>query len=136
MIYVFDGSNILGAERADEEARRALVSRAAQFTRSRRAKGILVFDGVAPAAFARSLGHLQVRFSGARSGDDLIVQTVRSARGPWTVVTRDRELQARVASRSVKLMDPDGLRVDEEGGGGDTQVDWEEWLSDPANRLE
>lgn len=136
MILLVDGSNVLGAARGSDEARRHLVRQAAGYARSRRCRAILFFDGAPQEAFATSLGGVRVRFSGERDADDLIVAEARNAREPVVVITRDGELRSRVQSRIVRVESPQKLQAWEPEGeaGGADGGDWESWFSDPSNR--
>lgn len=136
MILIVDGSNVLGSTRLSDAARRDLVRKVAIHARGRRSKALLVFDGNPSEDFSRGLGHVQVRFSGAGSGDDLIASAASAAREPVVVITRDAELRNRVQRRGVTCEGPQRLlaavagREEETGEGSD----WEEWFSDPSNR--
>lgn len=136
-MILIDGSNALpalGEDRLDDEARRRLVTAVASIARQRRTRAIVVFDGSPSTSFARSLGDVTVRFSGAGSGDDLIVAIVSQERSQWTVVTRDRELRSRLRGRQVRFEDPRILASGEPARSSE-ENDWEAWFSDPANRI-
>lgn len=137
MIILIDGSNVLGGRRLDEEARRALVGRAASYARFRRARCVLFFDGTAKGNFATRLGPLTVQFTGARSADDLIVQRALAAGEPIVVVTRDSGIVSRVRGRRVTIESPSALLsfVPDQEPADANEGDWDDWFSDPANRL-
>ena len=137
-VILVDGSNVLpalGLDRHDDEDRRALVRRVAALARARRTRAVVFFDGSPHSAFAGSLGNVAVRFSGSRSADDLMVETVERSRGEWCVVTRDTELKSRLRRRGVAFAEAEILR--EMPGTRDDQPagDWESWFADPSNRM-
>lgn len=142
MTLLVDGSNLLGrsgVDRHDPEAKRVLLQRISSLARRQRAKVILFFDGPKPAAFATSLGSVQVVFSGNRSADDLIRQRAEEAREPLTVVTSDQTLAARVRGRKVEIVDAHRFvrlieSPAEEGRRGQEEIDWESYFSDSENR--
>lgn len=141
MPWLIDGSNVLGAMRADRlstESKRALARLLADFARARRTRVTCIFDGPEPAAFARQLGSVVVVFSGPRSADDLIVERAATGRG-WNVVTSDAALAQKVQRRQVSVVSSHAfLRQLEEGGSGESSSseDWETYFSDPKNRTE
>ena len=140
MPYLIDGSNVLGAMRADrhsDDAKRGLVRLLAGFARAKRTRVTCIFDGPEPASFARHLGSVSVVFSGPRSADELIVERAASGRG-WSVVTSDRGLAARIQRRQVEIVAPAAFiremeSAASESGGGDE--DWSAYFSDPKNRM-
>ena len=141
MPFLIDGSNVLGAMRADrhsDQAKRHLVQLLASFARARRTRVTCFFDGSAPAQFATHLGAVSVVFSGARTADELIVERSRNGRG-WSVVTGDAALAARVKSRHVEIVAPPQLIASLEQLGAEREVgeeDWMSWFSDPKNKLD
>lgn len=141
MPWLIDGSNVLGAMRADrqsDDAKRGLMRLLAGFARAKRTKVTCVFDGPEPYSFARHLGAAIAVFSGSRTADELIVERAASGRG-WHVVTSDRGLAARVERRQVTVVAPAAFikemeqAASGEEGGGD---DWAAWFSDPKNRID
>lgn len=140
MSWVIDGNNLLGragAARDASDSKRQLLRALANFARARRTKVVCYFDGHEPENFGRNLGSVTVVFSGARSADDLIKQTVETGSG-WKVVTADRALATRIQRRQVEIVDPGGfmselesLPAGEERVAGD---EWLAWFSDPKNR--
>jgi hypothetical protein len=138
--WLVDGSNVLGAMRVDlhaAEPKRELARRLPSFARARRTRVTCYFDGDAPESFARHFGSATVIFSGRRAADDLIAGACAEGRG-WQVVTSDRGLAARVASRRVTLVESRAFlaeleRLDRSDEGG-ASGDWEEWFADPKNR--
>jgi len=141
MPWLVDGSNVLGVMRVDrhsDEAKRGLVRLLAAFAREKKTRVTCVFDGPEPASFGRHLGSVSVVFSGARSGDEIIVERAASGRG-WNVVTSDRGLAARVERRQVSVVAPAKLiREMELAGSGRERGDddWAAYFSDPKNRIE
>jgi predicted RNA-binding protein with PIN domain len=136
MPFLVDGSNVLGADRFSDDAKRALVGRLAAFARTRRTRVTLVFDGPEPPSFAKHLGSVSVAFSGTRAADDLIVERAAQGRG-WSVVTSDRGLAARVQRREVKIVAPPAFLRDLEDATAaepDTRGDWEAFFADEKNR--
>lgn len=137
MPWLVDGSNVLGADRLDDEAKRRLVRGLASFARAKRTKVTCVFDGPEPASFARHLGAVTVVFSGGRTADDVIAERARQGRG-WSVATSDRGLSARVARRQVEIVAPAVLIREIEAApssDSDPSGDWEAYFSDPKNRM-
>lgn len=140
MPYLVDGSNVLGAmsvDRHGDDSKRGLVKMLAGFARAKRTRVTCVFDGSEPYSFAKNLGAVTVAFSGSRSADDLIVERAANGRG-WTVVTSDRGLAARVQRRQVEILAPATfIRELEEAGSREEApgADWDEYFSDPKNRL-
>jgi len=140
MPFLIDGSNVLGAMRADrhsDEAKRGLVRLLASFARAKKTRVTCVFDGSEPPSFARHLGSVSIVFSSPRSADDVIAERTASGRG-WSVVTNDRGLAARVQRREVQIVAPAAfIRQLEESGSGEEAAgdDWDTYFSDPKNRL-
>lgn len=140
MAWLVDGSNVLGAMGLDlhaAEPKRELTRRLAAFARSRRTRVTGYFDGDAPDGFARHLGSVTVVFSGRRAADDLIAAACAEGK-EWNVVTSDRGLAARIASRRVAIVDArafvsDLQRLDDVDG-TNVASDWEAWFADPKNR--
>ena len=137
MPYIVDGSNLLGARRADASAKRSLVKALAQFARARRTKVTCTFDGNEPEHFAAHLGGVKVAFSGTRPADELIAKQVASGSG-WKVVTSDRALASRIKRREVEIVSAslflrelESLPRSEATGSAD---DWTAYFSDPKNR--
>ena len=140
MPFLIDGSNLLGAMRADrhsDDAKRGLVRLLASFARAKKTRVTCVFDGLEPPSFARHLGSVSVAFSSPRSADDVIADRAAQGRG-WSVVTSDRGLDARVQLREVQIVVPATfIRQLEEAGSGEEASgdDWDAYFSDPKNRL-
>jgi hypothetical protein len=140
VIYLIDGSNLLGRAGVDRHAveeKRRLIPRLAAFGRSAKTKVICFFDGVRPDAFSTSLGGLQIVFSGSRPADDLIVERARGSREPVRIVTSDQELAARARGRQITVLHTREFIPLLEAGERETtprEVDWEEYFSDPNNR--
>jgi len=140
MPYLIDGSNVLGAMRVDrhgDESKRGLVRMLTSFARAKRTRVTCVFDGEEPASFAKSLGAVTVAFSGSRSADDLIVERAGNGRG-WSVVTSDRGLAARIQRRQVEVVAPATFIREMEAASSSEPAageDWDEYFSDPQNRL-
>ena len=139
-MWLIDGSNVLGAMRADRhavESKRELARLVASFSRAKRAKVTLFFDGPEPANFARHLGNATVVFTAKRKADEVIVEQARAARDAH-VVTSDRELGARVGGRRVEVVDAlqvlRELEAAEVEPGAATSDDWMTFFSDPKNR--
>ena len=139
-MWLIDGSNVLGAMRADRQAvesKRELTRLVASFSRARRARVTLFFDGPEPANFARHLGSATVVFTGKRKADEVIVEQARSARDAH-VVTNDRELAARVGGRRIEVVDAQQflreLEAAEAEPGAKPAEDWMSYFSDPKNR--
>ena len=141
MPWLIDGSNVLGAMRADrhsDDAKRGLVRLLAAFARAKRTRVTCIFDGLEPPSFAKHLGSVSVVFSGAKSADELIVERAANGRG-WSVVTSDRGLAARVERRQVNVVAPNILIREMElaaSGSEAGEEDWNAYFSDPKNRME
>lgn len=140
MPWLIDGSNVLGALRADRtavEPKRELARLVAAFARARRTNVTCYFDGPEPPSFARHLGGATIVFSGTRSADELIIERVRSG-ASGNVVTSDRELAARVGGRKVKVIDAAQfvreLQELERDPSASSADDWMVYFSDPKNR--
>src|SRR5688500_3668631 len=140
MIYLLDGSNILGgsSRREHAEATRELIQAAASLARRQRKKVILFFDGTPSENLAGVIGRLTIRFSGSRSADDMIVEAASKTKDPVTVVTADAELSRRVTRRNVTVVNVREFHqlVGEEAEAGSSVAgdDWERYFSDPKNR--
>lgn len=139
MPWLIDGSNLLGAlgaDRHDDESKRALVRKLGSFARAARTRVTCVFDGEEPPSFAKQLGAITVAFSGPRQADDLIADRAARAKG-WRVVTSDRALAARIQRRGVEVTTaPAFLRELEQSTSAEPpqERDWAEWFADPKNR--
>jgi len=101
--WLIDASNVLGAMRQSDDAKRGLLRLCAGFARAKRTKVTCIFDGPEPPSFARHLGGVLAVFSGSRSADELIAERAAHGRG-WSVVTGDRGLAARVQRRQVTVV--------------------------------
>lgn len=139
-MWLIDGSNVLGALRADRhavESKRELARRVASFSRAKRTKVTLFFDGPEPPNFARHLGSATIVFTAKRKADEVIVEQAQAARDAH-VVTSDRELAARVAGRRIEVVDAlqfvRELEAAEVDPGAATAEDWMSYFSDPKNR--
>ena len=111
MPYLVDGNNVLGLlagkPRPSEEERQELLRLLAARLRDTRGRVLVVFDGPAPAGRPESaLGPLSVRYSGARSADDVLVEAVSRSRSPADlfVVTDDRGLAARARTAGARTV--------------------------------
>jgi predicted RNA-binding protein with PIN domain len=139
-MWLIDGSNVLGAMRVDRDAvesKRELARLVAWFSRAKRTKVTLFFDGPEPPNFARHLGGATVVFAGKRTADDLIIEQIQSARDAH-VVTSDRALASRVGGRRIEVMDSQQfvreLESAEREPGATPAEDWMSYFSDPKNR--
>jgi predicted RNA-binding protein with PIN domain len=139
--YLVDGTNFLGrarVDRTDEELKRDLVRAIAGFARKNHHRVICIFDGNAPGSFGGALGAVTVKFSGARSADDVLVELAAGERDSQVVVTSDHGLAGRVRGRRVKLVSCEQFRAqlqsetDREGPSDAT--DWEAYFSSDKNR--
>lgn len=104
MPYIVDGNNLLaqtpGLSMNGASDRRRFVSVLAAFTRSRRCKLTVFFDGEPLEGWGATthLGGVTVRHSGRGiSADDAILETIRRSASPSdiTLVTSDRALYER-----------------------------------------
>jgi predicted RNA-binding protein with PIN domain len=139
-VWLIDGSNVLGAMRVDRDAvesKRELARLVASFSRAKRTKVTLFFDGPEPPNFARHLGGATVVFAAKRKADDLIIEQAGAARDAH-VVTSDRELAARVGGRRIEVVDAQQFVRDLEAAqlepGATPAEDWMSYFSDPENR--
>ncbi|HEX7190765.1 MAG TPA: NYN domain-containing protein [Thermoanaerobaculia bacterium] len=139
-MWLIDGSNVLGAMRVDRNAvepKRELTRLTASFSRAKRTKVTLFFDGPEPPNFARHLGSTTVVFTAKRKADEVIVEQARAARDAH-VVTSDRELAARVGGRRIEIVDAQQfvreLEAAEVEPGAAAAEDWMSYFSDPKNR--
>jgi predicted RNA-binding protein with PIN domain len=141
MPWLIDGSNVLGAMRADrhsDDAKRGLMRLLAGFARAKRTKVTCIFDGPEPHSFARHLGAVIAVFSGPKSADELIAERAANGRG-WSVVTSDRGLAARVQRRQVEVVAPATFIREMEASASTDETagdDWSTWFSDPKNRID
>ena len=137
MPYFLDGDNLVGmAHRGagGSEGRDALVSEVAARLRRTRASVVLFFDG---AGRSLSLGNLSVRYAGATSADDAIVEQISRVRRPreTTVVTADRELARRARDEGATAMSPSdfwkkfGASAAEPDRPAEARVDVEDWMT-------
>jgi predicted RNA-binding protein with PIN domain len=140
MLYLVDGSNILGlfgASRESAEAKRALVEKLAQFAKGEKARVICYFDGDDRDSI-RSRGAVRVEFSGRGSADDrLAAEREKRASETLRVVTSDNALAARVRSRRTEVIASAAFKaqlesLEQEGTADD--VDWQAYFSNPKNR--
>jgi len=142
MAWLIDGSNVLGAIRADRlsgEAKRELARLCAAFGRAQRTRVTCYFDRAEPAAFARHLGNTTIVFSGSRTADELIVQRVEESSANITVVTSDRELISRVSRRKVRIVTAQEFVHELRAAQSEQDTfdeDWQVYFSDPKNRQE
>lgn len=140
MPWLIDGSNVLGALRADladAKPKRDLAALCAAFARARRTRVTCYFDGPEPPSFGRHLGSATIVFSQKQSADDLIAAQAEAAREA-VVVTADRGLMGRVAGRRVRVVSPREFLADAERATDRSETsganDWAAWLDDPKNR--
>ena len=139
-MWLIDGSNVLGAMRADlhaVESKRELARAVASFSRARRTKVTLFFDGPEPPNFGRHLGNATIVFTAKRKADEVIAEQAQAVRDAH-VVTSDRELGARVGGRRVEVIDAlqflRELEAAEAEPGAKPMEDWMSYFSDPKNR--
>ena len=150
MAYLVDGNNVLGLRpeivQKDPGARSRLVQRLAAFSRSKRTKVTVVFDGEPePGAKGRemSLGDVRVIFTGRTTdADSRILQIVEQSKDPagFVLVTSDRALADRARHRRVRQivtalrfrrtldeMAPEGASAQRPLSAEEVS-DWEEWF--------
>lgn len=147
MRWIVDGSNVLGALGWNRESRQSKERLAALCSRFARAEGkrlVLCFDGDAPSGFASGLGGVTVRFAHPRTADDVITSATRDTSDAWSVVTSDSGLASRVRRRAVSILPCQEfvarlLRLVEENDAvrpeAGSEGDWEEYFSDPKNKI-
>lgn len=99
MPILIDGNNLMFTLPQGEQTREAVRRLTLDMTRRERISVTLVFDGPqpGPATGGESLGNVEIRYSGARSADDLIIMILKNSRQAknWKVVTDDHGLQQR-----------------------------------------
>lgn len=140
MIYLIDGSNVLGRMRLDREsadAKRELARRIAVHLKGGNHRAVLFFDGGPPPQFRPGTGSVAVRFGNGRPADDLIL--LEAEKLPrCTVVTSDRSLAARVRGRRVELIESAAFAASlsevERAESGQMNEDWEAFFLDEKNR--
>ncbi|HEX4954364.1 MAG TPA: NYN domain-containing protein [Thermoanaerobaculia bacterium] len=98
--FLVDGSNLGGvaASRAGSRDAAAVLQRLLPWARMR-AEVVVVFDGPPRPDVAERYGSVEVRFAGARSADEVILELVAARPRHWTVVTNDAALSR--ASRDL-----------------------------------
>ena len=125
------------ADRHAVESKRELARLVASFSRAKRTKVTLFFDGPEPTNFARHLGSTTVVFTAKRKADEVIVEQARTARDAH-IVTSDRELGARVSGRRIEVVDAQQFLRELEAAqtepGATPAEDWMNYFSDPKNR--
>lgn len=112
MPYLIDGNNLLGLRSEirlkDPGARSRLLQRLAAFSRARRTKVIVVFDGEPEPGTGGSevhLGEMRVLYAGRKTdADTLILRLLEEAADPagFVLVTSDRALGDRARHRRVR----------------------------------
>ncbi|HEV8631851.1 MAG TPA: NYN domain-containing protein [Thermoanaerobaculia bacterium] len=138
MPYLVDGSNLGGLLGGSPGARdRAGVLRLLLSWARGRRRVVVVFDGPADPALARTYGPLEVRFGGARSADDAILAALGRRPADWWVVSDDRALLAACSERGARTVAAAELlgkltraaTAEEERGEGAIDVEeWEDWF--------
>jgi len=141
MIYIVDGSNLLGKAGVDREGdteKRRLTQRLASFARKKGAKLTLFFDGPSAGNFATKLGPVEVRFTGSIPADNLIATLAGKLKGRVYLVTSDRGLAMRCARRDLVVIAPSALinELDQAIEQGSDATDWEQYFSDPKNKAD
>lgn len=119
MRFLVDGYNVTMADDATrrlprDEQRLALVRRLSVQGAQLLGRGriTVVFDGSEDVVGAEERAHgVEVAFSRGESADDVIVRLARSAGEPITLVSSDRELQARAQAASVQAVTVLGASV-------------------------
>ena len=137
MPTAIDGSNLggfLGGRRGSRNRREAL-RRLLPWARSRR-KAVVVFDGPEDSSLARGYGSLEVRWSGARSADSVLIELIiRSNPRNWRIITNDSALAAASRELGAKSESVSSFldRLPDAGSeGAETPVDveyWEAWFA-------
>ncbi len=100
MSFLIDGSNLGGvvASRAGSRDAAGVLQRLLPWARTR-ARVMVVFDGPPRPEVAERYGSVEVRFAGARTADEVILELVAARPRHWTVVTNDAALSR--ASRDL-----------------------------------
>ena len=114
MPWLIDGNNLLGLSaelhQKDPGARSRLVQRLAAFSRAKRTKVVVVFDGDPEPGLSGSdvaLGDVRAIFSGrGASADSRILRLLDAAEDPagYTVVTTDRALGDHARHRRASVV--------------------------------
>ena len=117
MPVLIDGDNLLHVARGVlENAERANRARLCRLLARWDAEGrygvTIFFDGVRPASAGDgplASGRLSVRYSDARTADDLIVEAIESSSSPrrLLVVSSDRQVRAAARRRRARSLDSD-----------------------------
>jgi len=104
MPFLIDASNLGGALAGARGARdaQAVIAFLAPWARGR-GHVLVVFDGPERPEIARRYGALEVRWSGARSADEALVDLVARDPARWTVVTNDRALARRCRDAGAQV---------------------------------
>lgn len=104
--YLVDGNNLAGTGSAS--GRRGVVDLIRRHTLSRGGRYTIIFDGPPDDHFVGDLdlGAVKIRFSGSRSADEIIRQSLRATKNPrnLTVVTSDRSLASSCRSLGARVM--------------------------------
>jgi hypothetical protein len=107
MPVLIDGNNLLhhlpGGQRRREEVRRLSL----ELIRREAVRVVVVFDGPSPQGTPprELLGRLTIVYSGSRSADDVIIDTLPGGAGArqWTVVTDDLKLRDRARRQGAEV---------------------------------
>ncbi len=93
-----------------------------------------MFDGPEDVSVARGYGSLEVRWSGARSADSVLVELMRSNPKNWKIITNDSDLAAtcrELGARTESVASFLGRLPEASREAPETQVDvadWEAWF--------
>lgn len=138
--WIVDGSNVGGALAGEQGARdrRAVWGLVSAWAARRRV--VVVFDGPADLDLPTRLGGLEVRWSGRRSADQVILAAIRERPRSWRVVTDDRTLAAACRHLGAKVETarawiaaatprPANQAAGVEAKASDAPIDAEDWLA-------
>jgi hypothetical protein len=144
---LIDGNNLL--HRSGERDRASVRARVLDATRHEAMSVTVVFDGPPPAGspLREHLGRVTVVYSGSRSADDVIVESIPGgpAARQWAVITDDRGLAARARERGAAVRSlaqwrsrrkqPAPARAGVETKLSSREIaDWEEFFSGGSDR--
>lgn len=151
MPYIIDGNNLLGLRLEilikEPGARGRLVQRLAAFSRVKRTKVVVVFDGEPESGMPGpdvSLGDVRILYAGRkRDADSMILKVLEAADDPagYVLVTSDRLLGDRARQRGARNVTPsarftrtlDEIAPAESAGAAplspDEVAEWEAWFN-------
>lgn len=106
MPIAIDGSNLGGVlgGRPGSRDPRGVLDALLPWLRTRQGRVVLVFDGAPRPDVAERYGAVEVRWSGARNADAMLVDLIRHQPAGWWVVTNDRALGRRCREAGARVL--------------------------------